>query len=161
LDQQRRADRQQGPVQLSLIRVLYVFAGEQRYADVRHWLTLFQAMRGYTLTMKEVDLVRGQDVHAQGFFFGTPSSKSSNPTAMMWPSLHLRATLTHTQGAHGSAILGLSPSETWLFLGDSTTCVPATRNHSTWPATSSAKPFRSAGLARITASIGWLNIQKT
>jgi hypothetical protein len=78
LDQQRSADRQQGPVQLSLIRVLYVFAGKQRYADVRHWLTLFQSTRGYTLTMKEVDLVRGQDVNAPGFWDSIVEELKSN-----------------------------------------------------------------------------------
>jgi hypothetical protein len=78
LNQQRSADRQQGPVQLSLIRVLYVFAGKQRYADVRHWLTLFQSTRGYTLTMKEVDLVRGQDVNAPGFWDSIVEELKSN-----------------------------------------------------------------------------------
>ena len=109
LDQQRSADGQQLLAQLSLIRVLYIFAGRQLYADVRHWLTLFQSLRGYTLTMKEVDLVRGQNVHQ---VFGTPSSRNSNRTAMTWPSLRLRATLTHGRGARGDTILGPNTSET-------------------------------------------------
>ncbi len=43
------------------LRILYVFAGVQRKADLRFFLEVLQGPGGFTLFMKEVDWLRGSD----------------------------------------------------------------------------------------------------
>ena len=42
--------------------VLYIFAGEERQADVRHFLEALQFSWGFVLFLKEVDLLRGREM---------------------------------------------------------------------------------------------------
>lgn len=51
----------QGNVSQPQLKVVYVFAGHRRRADVREHLEDLAKSQGFTLNLHEVDLVRGQD----------------------------------------------------------------------------------------------------